>query len=92
METSSYDSAVAKELHSLMHTVIEGTRTAIENGQSAGVMRPVAPAETAAILTWMVERAGYKLVCGNDPTTDSRIIDVLTDIIWTTLYPGPPAT
>jgi AcrR family transcriptional regulator len=89
VETSTYDGAVAAELHNLMQAIVDGTREAIERGQAAGIMRPVATAETAAVLTWMVERAGYQLVRGGDPVNDHTTIDVLTDIIWTTLYqPG----
>jgi AcrR family transcriptional regulator len=90
VETSTYDSAVSAELGTLMQTVIDGTREAIERGQTAGTMRPVAPTETAAVLTWMVERAGYQLVRKANPTNTPTIINVLTDIIWTTLY-EPPA-
>lgn len=43
----------------------------------------------AAVLIWMVERAGYQLVRGADPANDPAIIEVLTDIVWTTLYPTP---
>jgi hypothetical protein len=49
-------------------------------------MRPVEPAESAAVLTWMVERAGYQLVRGADPTNDRKIVAVLTDVIWSMLY------
>lgn len=86
VETSAYDTAVSAELHVLMQGIVDGTREAIERGQAAGIMRPVAPGETAAVLTWMVERAGYQLVRGGDATNDPTIVDVLTDIIWTTLY------
>jgi len=94
VETATYDPGVAAELRSLMQGIVQATQQAIERGQAAGVMRPVAPAETAAVLTWMVERAGYQLVRGGDPdgdpAQDARIADVLTDIVWTTLY-LPPA-
>jgi AcrR family transcriptional regulator len=85
-ETAAYDPAVADELRALMQSIIDATQEAIERGQAAEVMRPVVPAETAAVLTWMVERAGYQLVRGADPARDATVIDVLTDIIWTTLY------
>jgi TetR/AcrR family transcriptional regulator, ethionamide resistance regulator len=90
VETSTYDAAVSAELHTLMQSIVDGTRDAIERGQEAGTMRPVALPETAAVLTWMVERAGYQLVRSGDPTNDPTTVDVLTDIIWTTLY--QPAT
>lgn len=86
VETSTYDAAVSAELRTLMQAIVDGTREAIERGQAAGIMRQVATAETAAVLTWMVERAGYQLVRDGNPTSDPTIIDVLTDIIWTTLY------
>lgn len=86
VETATYDTAVSGELRTLMQAVIDTTRAAIERGQAAGVMRAVAPAETAAVLAWMVERAGYQLVRGSDPEGDPKIVEVLTDIIWTTLY------
>ncbi len=89
VETATYDTAVAEELRALVQAIIDATRAAIERGQAAEVMREVAPAETAAVLTWMVERAGYQLVRGSDAANDGKIVDVLTDIIWTTLYRTP---
>lgn len=85
-ETATYDATVAEELHGLVQKIIDATQAAIERGQAAGTMRDVQPAETAAVLTWMVERAGYQLVRRTAPTNDAKVIDVLTDIIWTTLY------
>ena len=90
-ETAAYDPSVADELRTLMQSIIDATRQAIERGQAAEVMRQVHPAETAAVLTWMVERAGYQLVRGADPARDATVIEVLTDIIWATLYTDPPA-
>ena len=89
-ETAAYDPAVAAELRTLMQSIIDATRDAIERGQAAGVMRRVRPAETAAVLTWMVERAGYQLVRGTEPAHDENVIEVLTDIIRTTLYTAAP--
>lgn len=85
-ETAAYDATVAGEVRALMQSIIDATRNAIERGQATGVMRQVAPADTAAVLTWMVERAGYQLVRGTEPARDHDIVGVLTDIIWTTLY------
>jgi TetR/AcrR family transcriptional regulator, ethionamide resistance regulator len=87
VETATYDPTVAEELQARVQQIINATRAAIERGQAAGVMRDVAPAETAAVLTWMVERAGYQLVRGSDPDHHPKIVHVLTDIVWTTLYP-----
>ncbi|MEV6874230.1 TetR/AcrR family transcriptional regulator [Amycolatopsis sp. NPDC051128] len=89
-ETAAYDPTVAAELRTLMQSIIDATRDAIERGQEAGVMRRVRPAETAAVLTWMVERAGYHLVRGTEPANDGNVIEVLTDIIRTTLYTAAP--
>lgn len=89
VETATYDTSVAEELRVLVQEIIGATRAAIERGQAAGTMRDVAPAETAAVLTWMVERAGYQLVRGTDANNDLKIVAVLTDIIWTTLYRRP---
>jgi AcrR family transcriptional regulator len=86
VETATYDTTVAEELGVLLQGIIDATRAAIERGQAAGTMRDVSPAETAAVLTWMVERAGYQLVRGADPANDRKTVDVLTDIVWTTLY------
>jgi TetR/AcrR family transcriptional regulator, ethionamide resistance regulator len=86
VETAAYDASVADEVRNLMQNIIEATREAIELGQAAGVMREVEPAETAAVLTWMVERAGYQLVRMSGPDADEKIVSVLTDVIWSTLY------
>jgi len=80
---------VAEELRGLMQGIIDGTRGAIERGQAAGVMREVVAPETAAVLTWMVERAGYQLIRNADAAGDAKIVAVLTDIVWTTLYLVP---
>lgn len=89
VETATYDPSVAEVLQARVQQIINTTRAAIERGQVAGVMRDVAPVETAAVLTWMVERAGYQLVRAGDPAADPKIVQVLTDIVWTTLYPAP---
>jgi hypothetical protein len=34
----------------------------------------------------MVERAGYQLVRGAEPDRDQTIVEVLTDVVWSTLY------
>jgi TetR/AcrR family transcriptional regulator, ethionamide resistance regulator len=86
VETAAYDATVAEEVRGLMQNIIEATRQAIELGQAAGVMRNVEPVETAAVLTWMVERAGYQLVRMSTPDGDAKIVSVLTDVIWSTLY------
>lgn len=89
-ETAAYDPTVAGEVRTLMGSIITATRDAIDRGQAAGVMRPVRPAETAAVLTWMVERAGYQLIRGSEPANDENVVQVLTDIIRTTLYTEAP--
>lgn len=89
VETATYDATVAEELRLLVQGIIDATRAAIERGQAAGTMRDVSPQETAAVLAWMVERAGYQLVRGADPGNDPKTVEVLTDIIWTSLYRTP---
>ncbi|SEC80959.1 DNA-binding transcriptional regulator, AcrR family [Amycolatopsis tolypomycina] len=89
-ETAAYDPTVAAEVRTLMQSIINATREAIERGQAAGVMRRVRPAETAALLTWMVERAGYQLVRTTDPAQDENVVEALTDIIRATLYTATP--
>jgi hypothetical protein len=89
VETATYDATVAEELRVLVEGIIDATQAALERGQAAGTMRDVLPRDTAAVLAWMVERAGYQLVRGADPGNDRKTVDVLTDIIWTTLYRTP---
>ncbi|WP_410672128.1 TetR/AcrR family transcriptional regulator [Amycolatopsis sp. cmx-4-68] len=88
-ETATYDPLVAEELQATMRQIIDATRAAIERGRSAGVIRDVPPMETAAALTWMVERTGYQMVRNTEPAGDATIVGVLTDIIWSTLYRTP---
>lgn len=88
-ETATYDPLVGDELQTMMRGIIDATRAAIERGQASGVMREVPAAETAAALTWMVERTGYQMVRNTEPDGDATIVGVLTDIIWTTLYRAP---
>jgi AcrR family transcriptional regulator len=90
VETATYDPTVAAELQTRAQQIIDAAHAAIERGKAAGVMRDVAPAETAAVLTWMVERAGYQLVRGGDSAHDPAFVHVLADIVWTTLYPPRP--
>ena len=86
VETATYDADVAQEYHALMQGIVDATRAVIERGQAAGVMRPVAPAETASVLAWMVERSCYQLLRNTDTANDAQIAEALTDVIWTTLY------
>ncbi|ONI70954.1 hypothetical protein ALI144C_51245 [Actinosynnema sp. ALI-1.44] len=85
-QAAAVDESVADELRGLMRRLIDRTRQAIELGQAAGAMRPVEPRETAAVLIWMIERVGHQMLRPSDSGGHDKVADVLTDIIWSTLY------
>ncbi|CAM3388039.1 TetR/AcrR family transcriptional regulator [Kibdelosporangium persicum] len=87
-QAADFDTTVAQELRGLMQRLITATREAIELGQAAGVMRPVAPKETAAVIIWMIERVGHQMLRPADASGHEKVAEVLTDVIWSTLYRG----
>ncbi|ALG12451.1 TetR/AcrR family transcriptional regulator [Kibdelosporangium phytohabitans] len=85
-QAAAVDESVAEELRGLMRRLIDLTGQAIELGQAAGTIRPVEPRETAAVLIWMIERVGHQMLRPSDSGGHDKVADVLTDIIWSTLY------
>jgi AcrR family transcriptional regulator len=84
IETSAYDEAVAVEYRAHITTLVERASKAIRRAQRAGVMRDVPARETAAALTWMVERSAEQML--DSEASPRKLASVLTDIVWQTLY------
>ncbi len=86
-DTASYDASVQALVGTMMGSNIAGLRKHIRVGQANGFIDPeLAPAETAAWLTWMAERGFHQLVRNASPSAVNRLIDAYAGIVWNTLY------
>lgn len=89
VETAGYDEAVAGEYRALHENIAAGLRAAIERDQATGHIRPLPAAETAAALTWMVERTCHQTLHDAPPEADERLARALSELIWGALYLRP---
>jgi AcrR family transcriptional regulator len=87
IEAASTDPVIASRLDEAMRTFIAACTCALETAQRDGSVRPgLACAETAAALSWMVERTCYQLA--RDAAADhlDRLALSLADIAWRALH------
>lgn len=90
IETASYDPDVSATYRDLIEGIAANTRDAIEQGQAAGLIRPMPSAEAASALTWMVERSCHQILRDDSPETDERLAEALTQLLWGALYLQSP--
>lgn len=89
VETAGYDAGVA-EAYREMHAGIAGRfRGVIEQDQAVGRIRPLPAGETAAALTWMVERTCHQTLGEASPEADDRLARALSELVWGALYLSP---
>jgi AcrR family transcriptional regulator len=88
LETAATDPVIAARLQEAMDAFVAATTTALELGQAAGLVRSELPvAETAAALSWMVERTCYQVARDADDASLERLATALSAIAWHTLTP-----
>ena len=86
-EAIGTDQGVREAVDDAMRRYIDGLRTHIEAGQADGVIDPSLPAaETAYWLQWMAERGLHRMVRAESRSSQDRLAEAYTSIVWNTLY------
>ncbi|CAJ1581616.1 TetR/AcrR family transcriptional regulator [[Mycobacterium] wendilense] len=89
-ELAPYDAAVRDTYRELLAGVSTGVARVITAGQADGSIRTELPAATTATtLTWMVERTCQQNLPTQPRSYDAELAEVLTEIVWSTLYLTP---
>jgi len=86
IEMSAYDADVAEVYRGIFDGIVEAVAGIIERGQADGMMSGLPSRETAAALTWMVERTCHQTLRFSSPDGDAELTRAMTEIIWRTLY------
>ncbi len=87
-ETAVYDADVGEMYRESVEDFVASLRKLIQRGQKDGTVRDVSAADTAAALSWMIERTTLQLAPGATPKRIDAIATGLADVIWGTLYAG----
>ena len=91
IEMAAYDEDVTATYDSIFEGITDNVQAVIRRGQQRGDIRDLALRETAAALTWMVERACHQTLRKNAAgVEDDRLAQALAGIIWATLYLESP--
>ena len=86
-EAIGTDHGVREAVDATMHEYIDGLRAHIETGQAGGFVDPSLPAaETAYWLQWMAERGLHRMVRAESRSSQERLAEAYTSIVWNTLY------
>lgn len=90
-EMSAYDPDIDQFYRGIMDEITEPLVGIIERGQASGAISSAIPGrETAAALTWMVERTCQQLL-RDDSADEGVVVTAMTEVIWRTLYLEPAA-
>ena len=88
IDAAGTDPLVAARLAEGMRLFVAATTVAIEAAQRAGSVRAELPcAQTAAALSWMVERTCYQIARDADDGELEQLAIALTAISWHALHP-----
>ena len=86
-EAIGTDQGVREAVDDAMRRYIDGLRTHIEAGQADGFIDPSLPAaETAYWLQWMAERGLHRMVRAESRSSQDRLAEAYTSIVWNALY------
>ena len=85
-ETAVYDLDVRDMYHRSVGDFITAVTKLIKRGQSDGLINDVDPDESAAALSWMLERTTLERAGGASPKTLDDIAGGLADVVWHALY------
>ena len=90
-EMAAYDPLVGATYTGILNDIAARLAEVIEGGQRDGAIRSALPAAaTASTLTWMVERTCQQNLPSRPASYDAELTDVLTEIVWATLYLESP--
>jgi AcrR family transcriptional regulator len=88
LEAAAVDDVVAARLDAEMQRFIATGSTVLAFAQAAGLIRPeLRPPETAAALSWMIERVCYQVARQADDAALDAVSDALSAIVWHSLHP-----
>lgn len=86
-EMAPYDAAVGQTYRDLIAEVSRRFEAVIVDGQNAGTIRPQLPPDiTAHTLVLMVERTCQQNLPARPTSFDAELAEVLTEIVWGSLY------
>ena len=86
-EAIGTDQGVREAVDDAMRRYIDGLRTHIEAGQADGFIdRSLPAAETAYWLQWMAERGLHRMVRAESRSSQDRLAEAYTSIVWNALY------
>ena len=90
MELAHYTPEIDEVYRRLIERNADYSRDFLDRGQAAGRIRKLDSAETAHVITWMVERCCYQMLRDAPPEADQRLADTLTQMIWGAIYLEDP--
>src|SRR6201988_1657837 len=86
-EAIGTDHGLREPVDAAMHPYTDGLRAHIEAGQADGFIDPSLPsAETAYWLQWRAERGLHRMVRAESRSSQERLAEAYTSIVWNTLY------
>jgi AcrR family transcriptional regulator len=92
LEAAAVDDLVAARLDAEMQGFIATGTTVLAFAQAAGMIRPeLRPPQTAAALSWMIERVCYQAVRQAQEAELEAIAETLSAIVWHSLHPDASA-
>ena len=92
LEAAGVDDVVAARLDAEMQGFIATGTTVLAFAQGAGLIRPeLRPPETAAALSWMIERVCYQVARQADDAALDAVAGALSAIVWHSLHPDVSA-
>ncbi len=87
LETAATDPVVAARLEETMAVLVSTTTVALERAQLDGLARRELPAaETAAAVSWMIERTCYQMTRDADDAQLERLATALAAIAWYAIH------
>ncbi|MGF2947547.1 TetR/AcrR family transcriptional regulator [Mycobacterium sp. Lab-001] len=87
IEMAAYDPDVSATYDAIFEGIVANVEAVIRAGRSAGTIRDIPVTETAAALTWMVERSCHQTLRRTPPGPgDDHLAESLAQVIWASLY------
>jgi TetR/AcrR family transcriptional regulator, ethionamide resistance regulator len=90
MELAHYTPEIDEVYRRLIARNAGYSRDFLDRAQAAGRIRKLDSAETALVITWMVERCCYQMLRDAPPAADRKLADTLTQMIWGAIYLEDP--
>ena len=85
-ETASYDPAVNKCFDGLLSIMANRSLQSIHAGKRSGTVRQKVNEDSFMALIWMAERVAYRWVRNGSEAGLHRAADIISDLLWHSLY------